>query len=350
MKLILFGKYHGKHGPSRVTHGLSRALGSLGYSPTILTYGDQKSPPHSRVTIESLASMPDSVFEWKQLYQSVREYISKADPAIFHALERYPFESDIRTVQWTSDMFVMWRRTGQRPPIKSLAGECLMNWYSRKGAKSATVTIAQSPETVSQMESLWQLSPDDVIPLGIEEEFRTKPSKINDPPKVLVVGRVEHRKGHRRLLRHLNPQANEYKLTIVGSVSDEDYAQHALEGWRNHHIGYLSDEDLEREYEDADIVVVPSYLENFSMVGLEALAKGCALVITDDCGLAQFSWSTPENGVFVADDGQHAAKLLNNVIESNSLAAYQSGAYQYTKYLTWTRIAKRYVGKYKNSG
>ena len=348
MEIILFGKYHGKHGPSRVTHGLSRALGSLGYSPTVLTYGDQNEPPHSRVTIECLGSMPDSVFEWKQIYKSAQKYVSKANPEIFHALERYPFESDIRTVQWTSDMFVMWRRTGQRPPIVSFAGECIMNWYSRKGAKSSTVTIAQSPETVSQMHSLWRLSPDHVIPLGIEKEFRTAPSKINDPIKVLLVGRIEHRKGHRRLLRHLDPKTNEYELTIVGSISDEDYAQQALEGWREHHVGYLSDKKLEREYEDADVVVVPSYLETFSMVGLEALAKGCALVITDDCGLAQFSWATPENGVFVADGGQHAAELLRDVAGANSLPAYQSAAYQLTEKLTWSRIIQDYIDKYED--
>jgi glycosyltransferase involved in cell wall biosynthesis len=82
------------------------------------------------------------------------------------------------------------------------------------------------------------------------------------------------------------------------------------------------------------------------MVGLEAMAKGCALVITEDCGLAQFDWANKDMGVFVATDGPDAASLLEHLSTSGSLDSYQRLTYEQTEQLTWERIADQYVDMY----
>ncbi|WP_248516819.1 glycosyltransferase family 4 protein [Salinarchaeum laminariae] len=349
MNVTLFGKYHGNHGPSRVTAGLSRALAERGHAPTVFTYGDRDDPPHPDVQLESVSPMPSSVREWQRLYRDVKRRVGATDADVFHALERYPYTSDVRTVQWTSDMAIMWERTGRRPPIQSLAGEVLMNWFSRKGALSSDVIVAQSPETVRQMHRLWRARADKVIPLGILENFRHSPGKTNRPPKALLVGRIDPRKGQRPFLNHLCPGDGGVDLTIVGGISDYSYAESALEGWWEHHVGYLSDEDLKREYESADIVIVPSNLENFSMVGLEAMAKGCTLIITKGCGLAQFDWATPSNGIHVADDGKNAAEILRDISSSNNIMNWKCDAYNKTEKLTWGDIANSYIECYRES-
>lgn len=345
MDLVLFGKYKGNHGPSRVTRGLSRALAEQGHDITLLTYGDREDPPSDGVKLERVAPMPSSVKGWLDLYRKVRRRVSDAD-GLFHALERYPYVSDIRTVQWTSDMYVVWRRTGVRPPMRSLAGDVLLNWYSRLGAKRARYIVAQSPETERQMDQYWRITSDQIIPLGIEPEFLSPPSVTHDPAQVLLVGRIDLRKGQVALLKGLTPDSEQYNLHIVGGMADEAYGEPVVADWQEEYLGYLSDSNLEAAYEDADIVVVPSYLETFSMVGLEALAKGCALVITEDCGLAQFDWANEENGVFVARDRSDAAQLVEKVAASGKLDAYKQRAYDLGTSLTWDVAAQQYTEIY----
>ena len=346
MEVTLFGKHKGSHGPTRVTRGLAGGLDAAGHRVKLLGYGNRADSPAPGVDLELLGEMPASVRDWWRLYRTVRRRVDGQDADVFHTLERYPFAADVRTVQWTSDMSVMWRRTSTRPPLKAFAGEVLINWMSRRGVKNAGVVVAQSPETVRQMKRLWRMDANRTIPLGIESEFLAEPTTVHEPPRVLLVGRLDRRKGQQRLLDHLSPNDERFELRLAGGIKDDEYADKVLEEWSDHYLGYLSESDLEEAYESADIVVVPSHLETFSMVGLEAMAKGCALVITEDCGLAQFGWANEDAGVFVATDGPDAASLLEHLSTSDSLDSYQRSAYGQAEQLTWERIADQYVDVY----
>ena len=349
MQVVLFGKHAGTDGPSRVTRGVASGLAKQDINVTVLGYGQRSDLPHPNVQLKLLSDVPSSVGGWRALYQAVQSQVEEIDPDIFHALERYPYESDIRTVQWTSDMVVMWERTGNRPSTRALVGEGILNWYSRQGATKSRITVAQSAETVSQMQRLWKTSPDRIIPLGIEAEYLTQPQNTNQPPQVLVVGRVSQRKGQKRLLKHLDPDDSRYKLHIIGGKADEDYASEALDGWEAQYRGYLSDEQLTKEYEQADIVVVPSHLETFSVVALEAIAKGCVVVITDTCGFAQFEWANQSNGVFVVNSGKEAANVTAQVAESSpeTLLAHKQAAFKLAQSLTWNRVVEQYINQYE---
>jgi glycosyltransferase involved in cell wall biosynthesis len=346
MEVTLFGKHKGSHGPTRVTRGLASGLAGAGHRVKVLGYGDRADSPAPGVDLELLGEMPASVRGWWRLYRTVRRRVNGQDADVFHAVERYPFAADVRTVLWTSDMFVMWQRTGTRPPVRAFAGELLINWMSRRGVKNAGVVVAESPETVRQMKRLWRTDADRTIPLGIEAEFLAEPTAVDEPPRVLLVGRLDRRKGQQRLLDHLSPNDERFELRLAGGIKDDEYADQVLAEWSDNYLGYLSESDLEEAYESADIVVVPSHLENFSMVGLEAMAKGCALVITEDCGLAQFGWANEDAGVFVATDGPDAASLLEHLSTSDSLDSYQRLAYGQAEQLTWERIADQYVDVY----
>lgn len=348
MDISLFGKYRGNHGPSRVTEGITRGLIEDGHDVTVYTYGDLDDSPAQGAKHIRIADMPESVRGWLNLYKQVSRKVDQKEQDVFHALERYPYGSDVRTVQWTSDMVTMWRRTGKRPSIRVLGGEVLLNYHSMQGARKAGVIIAQSPETVTQMRQYWQLSPERVIPLGIEEEFLSEPGLVHDPPRILIVGRLDLRKGQKRVLKYLDPSGNDYEVRIVGGKANKEYAEMALDGWHDQYLGYLSDPELENEYEAADIIIVPSYLENFSMVGLEALAKGSLLIITSGCGLAQFDWATDENGIFVVNDGREIVEVLNEIINEEEISNRQQKAYAQASKLRWSNICAEYVQIYKN--
>lgn len=350
MQVVLFGKHAGTDGPSRVTRGMASGLAEKGLDVTVLGYGQHTDVPHSSVQLELFSDIPDSVGEWRALYQAVQKRVTEVNPDIFHALERYPYESDLRTVQWTSDMVVMWKKTGDRPGTRALIGEAILNWYSRQGVRKATMTVAQSPETVSQMQRLWKSTPDTIIPLGIAGSSLTRPVEVSQPSKILVVGRISQRKGQRQFLDHLDPSSAQYDLQIIGGKADEEYAAEALDGWKEQYRGYVAEKELRAAYEQGDIVVVPSHLENFSVVALEAIANGCAVVITDDCGFAQFDWADESNGIFVASGRAEAAIMTEQIAKSNpdELLRYKRSAFELAQRLTWDHIVERYIGLYNS--
>lgn len=351
MDLLLFGKNHGQHGPTRVTRGLGNALHNIGHSVRLITYGDRSDSPHPDIEIDSHPLPDQSVLSWWNLYKNVKEVVDSNEYDVFHALERYPFRSDVRTVQWTSDSYIVWRRSPESSlNTRSLAGDLILNWMSRRGAKMAKSTIASSPETENQMRSLWLLPPKKIVPLGIDSAYRSPPSPVKDKVEILFVGRFEQRKGYDRILPHLNPDKIKCNISIVGGVKNESYAESLLDQkWKNRYLGYLSDRELESKYQSTDIVIIPSYLENFSMVALEAIAKGCIVIITRDCGFSQFKWANTDNGIYVVDSGKEIVEWINKILENkDDIQHKKESAFRLSERLTWDSVAKEYTNVYKS--
>lgn len=68
-----------------------------------------------------------------------------------------------------------------------------------------------------------------------------------------------------------------------------------------HYVGELAETSFIKQLQKSRIVVVPSRYDSFSMVGLEAMACGVPLIITEGCGLS--SYLENGNGCFVVPYG-----------------------------------------------
>jgi D-inositol-3-phosphate glycosyltransferase len=113
-----------------------------------------------------------------------------------------------------------------------------------------------------------------------------------DHQKVLLfVGRLEQLKGLEQLLRAINQirSTDGIKLMIVGG---DEYSQNSMQELQkiaaDLHIqnninftGSIVQEKLPAYYNAADICVIPSYYESFSLVALESLACGTPVITTD---------------------------------------------------------------------
>lgn len=116
----------------------------------------------------------------------------------------------------------------------------------------------------------------------------------------LVAGRLVYLKGHRYLfdaLKQVDPNL-EYQCRIVGDGPERQALEescHAL-GLSNrvHFTGGIPYSEMEKEYENADVLVFPSLREATGTVILEAMARGIpvvtmnkfggATILDDDCG------------------------------------------------------------------
>ncbi len=112
--------------------------------------------------------------------------------------------------------------------------------------------------------------------------------------KIGYVGRISKEKGVGYLLesaKYLKEKLPDFKIFLVGPKSDiiggsqvgeiegllKKYKKYIIE------LGKLTDEELFGFYKEIDVLVLPSVerQESFGMVQIEAMAKGCPVVVTD---------------------------------------------------------------------
>jgi len=123
-----------------------------------------------------------------------------------------------------------------------------------------------------------------VVPYGVDlEEFQPdldrRPSK-QDKLHLLFVGRINQRKGLKYLLDALRLlRTDQIELTICGRVVDNlDLFRPFADRIRIR--SFVTSSELKAAYQSADLFVLPSVVEGFGQVLLEALASGLPILST----------------------------------------------------------------------
>jgi glycogen synthase len=132
---------------------------------------------------------------------------------------------------------------------------------------------------------------------------------------LLYVGRVEHRKGLQVLLRALDSLGQEghgLHVRVVGHMHpptralDEaclrDFQRHRAEregsgsGYRLEYAGPCEHSRMHEHYDWAGMLIIPSLMENYPYVALEALSRGCFLLGSQVGGIPEII-DRPARGV-----------------------------------------------------
>ena len=111
--------------------------------------------------------------------------------------------------------------------------------------------------------------------------------------KIVYVGKICRKKGVESLLaalEQLKERIPSVQLTLVGGYNDEQEHAELARFARDKALpatfaGKLPEQELVREYNKADVFVLPSFFEGLPLVILEALACGCKVVCTDLPGI-----------------------------------------------------------------
>ena len=124
---------------------------------------------------------------------------------------------------------------------------------------------------------------------GTAKPAITNKQKSNGPLRLLAVGTITPRKGHRLLVEALaDLREFDWRLTCIGSLERDPATAAELRrviaeenlGDRIALIGECPQELMSSAYLDADIFVLPSYQEGYGMVYAEALAHGLPVIAT----------------------------------------------------------------------
>jgi len=152
----------------------------------------------------------------------------------------------------------------------------------RRAVKDTPALTAVSTGVASEAESAYGVSVDKVVHNGIDPS--TLPSPCNTSENtVLFVGRLVAQKGLSRGLEMLDRCDSSFEFRVAGTgVLEDRLTKEARQySFTTNFLGFISEEQLLKEYANADLLFMPSYYEGLPMVGIEGAGSGLPLVATD---------------------------------------------------------------------
>lgn len=128
----------------------------------------------------------------------------------------------------------------------------------------------------------------DIIPNGIDRApFSNSNSSVHQPPHILFVGRFSPEKNAVAVLEILKQITDQvWTCTMIGDGTQFPLVQKMVE--ENSRLqnrislaGWVSQDQVEQTLQQSDILLMPSLRESMPMVGLQALAAGNALILSN---------------------------------------------------------------------
>jgi glycosyltransferase involved in cell wall biosynthesis len=358
-------------GPPAVVAGLTGALAARGHPVTVATLDEPERTAvllDGRVTRQAFAPGANRRYAaCPDLDRWLRVHVSSFDIVHLHSLWQFPTFAAARAC-WS-----------QRRPYVVLLNGMLdrysvrqrsrwikrLYWILREGrieGRAAGIHCLNRAEIRKAVPWIRDM-PKFIMPNGIDEAqlaalppkgaFRAAHPEFAARPLVLFLSRLHPKKGLDRLLPAWKALANrlpdarlliagtgdaEYEASLKKQTADAGLADQVV------FLGQLVGRQKWETLVDADVFVLPSHQEGFSMAITEALAAGCPPVVTEECNFDELAPPAPQPpcGVII-DKGDMPAfvsaveTLLHNPAQRQSLAA--AGRQLIASRFTWQKVA-----------
>jgi len=168
----------------------------------------------------------------------------------------------------------------------------LIAWYSYQrrvlaGAACIVVTAEIEETAIRKLlpSALAAIVPNPIENLGLPKEFIDKGYS-----QALFLSRIHKKKGILDLIQAwLDVKPENWKLVIAGN-SDDSTWQSILDTYQNQicfqksvvYVGFVDGLDKEKLYKESDVLILPTYSENFGLVVAESLSVGTPVVTTTE--------------------------------------------------------------------
>jgi glycosyltransferase involved in cell wall biosynthesis len=185
---------------------------------------------------------------------------------------------------------------------------------------------------------------------GVDQELlKTEPKPIQKPKKYLLyVGSLYPHKNIEVVLQALS-LLPEYRLKIVGARNIfQTRTQQQIKQWqvkeRVDLLGFISDAELKKMYQETTALIQPSLSEGFGLTGVEAMACG-APVLASEIPIFQEIYG-PAALYFNPHSAYSFVKALRKLETSNRQSIIKKGFKQAKQY-SWDKMTSQTVATYR---
>ena len=197
-----------------------------------------------------------------------------------------------------------------------------------------------------------------VVPVGVDPDLFRPLSEIpRQPGRILTTASADvAMKGLRYLLEAVAKLRTErpVTLTVIGKPKEGGAAAATIErlGLSDavEFVSGVSDERIVELYAEAEVAVVPSLYEGFSLPAIEAMATGIPLVATTGGALPEVAGTDGETAVLVEPgDSEALARGISRVFDDPDLAARvgPAGRERVINRWSWQHTARHTVEQYR---
>ncbi len=189
----------------------------------------------------------------------------------------------------------------------------------------------------------------EVIPNGVDvERLRPARVRVHEPPRIVFAGRFTQQKNPQAVVRAL-AQVDDlpWQATLIGDGPLRPKVETLLAetglATRVTLTGWITPEAVLEIFERSDLLFMPSQSEGLPVVGLQALAKGLAIIASQVGGFVDLVEEGRNGHLFPPGDLQAAVKALRRVLTSRErLLAYRKASLQHARHFDLTRIVAAY--------
>jgi len=226
-----------------------------------------------------------------------------------------------------------------------------------RAVREAVLVTAPTEFTLADLRASYGLRSGHVVPNGVDLDIASGmhdvTSESPERPYVAAVGRLGRTKGFDLLIEAFKRAQlpSECRLVIGGDGPERE----ALEGLisesgladRVEMLGELTPDQVDSVMRHALAVVVPSRIEAFGIVALEAWRAGTALIMTDRGGAPEFVRNDIDGLLVDTNDTESLARAMRRVVDDaelrNRLAA--AGRARVPQF-AWQCVAAEYLRLY----
>ncbi len=185
-----------------------------------------------------------------------------------------------------------------------------------------------------------------VIANGIDSswlcEERSCNKKPSDEIRLVASGRFTHQKnfeGLVRAVRKLDPE-KKWRLDLLGDGPFMERVRKEAEGMKNVHLpGWVEEKEVKAYFRKGDIFLLPSFSEGLSVAGLQAMASGCALVVSD-IPMNHDLLDEGENGYFCSFEPESIAEAIEKA--AKNLERFSQRSLEKVKSFFWEEVGEEY--------
>ena len=362
-------------GPPRSAYQLSTALVERGHDVTV--FATDAKDANTRVTgYENPESMDGiNVYRFRNVSNRLAWANFPIAPGLALALRRRVAEFDVVHIQEFRTMqaafvhryatrvgvpYVLQTRGGVPRESKSRQKRLFDTIFGTDILRDAECLVASSDVEAAGYDGVvpnGERVPVEHIPNGVNVSeysrpvengaFRRKIGLSERTPLVLFLGRLHPIKNLDLLLRAFAqvrkngvPDAH---LVVAGPDEGKESGlrESAAELGLSDHVSFpgpLYDETKQQAYTDADVFVLPSRYESFGNVVVESLACGTPVVVTENCGVAQ--WIADDVGSVVSPTVSTLSDEIISMINSNHGPKTAQLCQSFARQFDWESVAE----------